>query len=87
MPPSSLLLVAMERLLWIGVGLLTVGIIAGHLSPGGLVVNTHLFLAYGTWACYTVLLLTKAFRGMSGRKLSFAAVAVFLAALSVFISI
>jgi ABC-type uncharacterized transport system permease subunit len=87
MPPARLLLVSLERLLWVGTGLLTVGVIAGFLMPRQQAINPHLGLAIAVWLTYLALLGFKTLRGMTGRKLALGAVAVFLIALSVFASL
>jgi ABC-type uncharacterized transport system permease subunit len=87
MPPAHLLLVSLERLLWVGAGLLTIGVAAGFLMPRQQAINPHLALAIGVWLAYLALLAFKTIRGMTGRKLALAAVTVFLAALLVFASV
>lgn len=83
LPPVRELLQSMMRLLWIGCGLLTIGIVAGFLMPrtGGM---GHLIAAVMTWIGYVVLLLVKAVRGLTGRRMSLAAVGLFLISLTVF---
>lgn len=87
MPSAHLLLVSMERLMWIGTGLLTVGLVAGLMMRGRPGVNPHLVMAFLAWFSYLALLVFKVARGISGRKLSLAAVGIFLVSLLVFASI
>jgi ABC-type uncharacterized transport system permease subunit len=83
LPPVRELLVSMQRLLWIGLAMLTVGVVAGFAMPrsGG---NAHLVVATVVWVAYTVLVVVKQFRGMTGRRFSLAAVLLFVVSLSVF---
>jgi len=87
MPPAHLLLVSMERLLWLGTGLLTVGVIAGFLMPPAEDARPHFVAAMAVWVAYLVLVVVKAVRGMTGRKLALAAVGIFLLSLLVFLSV
>lgn len=83
LPPARELLISVERLLWLGLGLLTIGVIAGLLMPHkGL--NGHFIAALAVWASYAVLLIMKRVRGMTGRKISSAAVVLFVMSLLVF---
>lgn len=87
MPPAHLLLLSLERLLWVGTGLLTLGVAAGFMMPRQQTINPHLMIAIGVWLAYLALLGFKTFRGMTGRKLALAAVAIFLLSLLVFTSV
>ncbi len=84
LPPAHELLVSLERLLWLGTGLLTFGIIAGFLMPRTTPVHSHLMIALIVWIGYSGLLAVKSVRGLTGRKLALAAVAMFLFSLIVF---
>lgn len=83
LPPVRELLNSMVRLLWLGTVLLTVGIVAGFLMPheGG---YGHFIAAIVTWVGYLILLIIKTLRGMTGRRMSLAAVGMFLLSLTVF---
>ncbi|MBN8456431.1 MAG: cytochrome c biogenesis protein CcsA [Verrucomicrobia bacterium] len=87
MPPAHSLLVSLERMLWVGTGLLTLGVLAGVFmgpaehSPG------HFFAAIAVWTAYVGLLVFKTFRGMTGRKLALASVAIFVVSLLLFFSV
>jgi ABC-type uncharacterized transport system permease subunit len=83
LPPVRDLLKSMVRLLWLGVGLFSVGMIAGFLMPrqGG---ETHLYAALGIWICYAVLLVVRQVRGLTGRRTAVVAVLLFVGSLSVF---
>jgi ABC-type uncharacterized transport system permease subunit len=83
LPPVRELLISIERLLWLGLGLLTVGIVAGFLMPHhGL--NGHFIAALAVWAAYATLLSMKRVRGLTGRRISFTAVVLFVMSLLVF---
>jgi len=85
LPPVRELLVSLERLLWLGMVLLTVGIVAGILMPhetdGGW---KHVFVAAGVWGGYVALMVVKRVRGITGRKFALGAVALFVFSLGVF---
>jgi ABC-type uncharacterized transport system permease subunit len=96
LPPVRGLLVSLERLLWLGCGLLTLGILAGFLMPHGKEspglapggghsrVIGHLLAALAVWAGYFGLLIVKTVRGLTGRQLALLAVAWFVLSLGVF---
>jgi ABC-type uncharacterized transport system permease subunit len=84
LPPIRELLVSMERLLWLGGALLTVGIVAGFLMPHTQSAWGHLIAAVAVWAAYWVLLGVKQVRGMTGRRFSLSAVLLFILSLVVF---
>ena len=85
LPPVRELLVSLERLLWLGMFLLTIGLIAGilmpHENPGAW---KHVFIATGVWTSYLALIVIKRVRGMTGRRFSLGAVALFVLSLVVF---
>ena len=84
LPPVRELLGSLERLLWLGGGLLTIGVAAGLIMPrtGGSL--GHLIAACAVWTAYAALLLIKTLRGLTGRRLSLAAVVLFVLSLGVF---
>lgn len=84
LPPVPELLVSLERLLWLGMVLLTVGVIAGVLMPLGKGAMAHLIAAVGVWLGYVILMVTKRVRGMTGRRFALGAVALFVLSLGVF---
>jgi len=84
LPPAHELLVSLERLLWLGSGLLTLGIIAGFLMPRTTSLHSHLLVAMAVWVGYAGLLAVKTVRGLTGRKLALSAVAMFILSLVVF---
>ena len=92
LPPVRELLVSLERLLWLGCGLLTVGVVAGFLMPHGndvggyarLSGHLHLLTALIVWAGYAGLLAVKVVRGLTGRRLSLLVVGMFFFSLVVF---
>ncbi|MEM1083730.1 MAG: cytochrome c biogenesis protein CcsA [Verrucomicrobiota bacterium] len=83
LPPVRELLTSMQRLLWIGMGMLTIGVVAGFAMPrtGG---TAHLIAAVVVWLAYLALLVVKQSRGMTGKRFSLAVVLLFVVSLSVF---
>ena len=83
LPPARELLVSLQRLLWLGCGLLTAGIIAGMLMPrtGS---ASHLIIATLVWLGYAALIFTQQTRGLTGRRLSWCALLGFVISLAVF---
>ncbi|WP_035614416.1 cytochrome c biogenesis protein CcsA [Haloferula sp. BvORR071] len=83
LPPVRELLKSMVRLLWIGVVLLSIGVVAGFMMPrqGG---GAHLVAASGVWIGYALLLGVRQVRGLTGRRLAVVAVLLFVGSLSVF---
>lgn len=83
LPPVRELLISMQRLLWLGMAMLTVGVVAGIMMPhtGGM---AHLIAAIAVWFAYLVLIVIKQARGMTGRRFSTAVVLLFVVSLSVF---
>lgn len=84
LPPVRELLISLVRLLWLGIGLLTIGIIAGFLMPQSESALGHLIAALAVWVAYAALLGIKTVRGLTGRRLSLVAVALFVLSLGVF---
>ena len=83
LPPVRELLKSMVRLLWIGVALLSIGVVAGFLMPrqGG---TAHLLAACAVWIGYALLLGVRQVRGLTGRRTAMVAVVLFVGSLSVF---
>lgn len=84
LPPVRELLVSLERLLWLGTGLLTLGILAGMLMPHDKGSFRHMGLALAVWTSYAVLLEIKTARGLTGRRFSLLVVTLFILSLGVF---
>ena len=89
LPPVRELLVSLGRLLWLGEGLLTIGILAGVLMPhdgktNGHMLAGHLIFAVAVWAGYAVLLLVLTVRGLTGRRLALVTAGWFILSLGVF---
>jgi ABC-type uncharacterized transport system permease subunit len=86
LPPVRNLLDCMRKLLWVGIVLLTLGIIAGffmeHQSGWA-----HWIAAVLVWCSYVGLMLMQVWRGMSGRRFTLAVVILFLVSLMVFASL
>ena len=83
LPPARELLVSLQRLLCLGGGLLTLGIVAGILMPrtGS---PAHLMMATFVWLGYAALIFTQLKRGLTGRRLSWCALLGFVISLAVF---
>lgn len=84
LPPVRELLVSLERLLWLGGALLTIGITAGFIMPHDSSALGHLLAALAVWTGYAVLLGVKTMRGLTGRRLSLLTVVMFILSLGVF---
>ena len=84
LPPVRELLISLVRLLWLGAVLLTIGIIAGFLMPRTTGAWGHLIAAVAVWVSYVLLIGIKTVRGLTGRRLSLSAVALFILSLVVF---
>ena len=84
LPPVRELLISLQRLLWLGTGLLTAGIIAGFVMPHSDSAIGHLIAAVIVWSAYVTLSIIKQVRGLTGRRLSLFTVALFVLSLGVF---
>ena len=83
LPPVRELLVSMQRLLWLGMAMLTIGVVAGFMM-GRTGDANHLIAAVLVWLAYVALIIVKQVRGMTGRRFSMAVVLLFVVSLSVF---
>jgi len=84
LPPARELSAIVKRLLLLGFGLLTLGLIAGLVMEKSDGWGKHLIVALVQWLAYAVLLLINWRRGMPPRKFAWAAVIVFLFSLLIF---
>lgn len=84
LPPARDLNKVVERLLWLGFALLTLGLICGLVMEKSGAANKHLYVALGQWFAYTLLLALEWKRGMPPRKLAIAAVVLFVLSLMIF---
>lgn len=84
LPTARELLVSLCRLLWIGVVLLTIGIVAGFLMPQETGALPHLVAAMSIWTAYVALLAVHRFRGLAGRLLAKSTIVLFILSLAVF---
>jgi ABC-type uncharacterized transport system permease subunit len=84
LPPIRELLISMNRLLGVGLLLLTVGVIAGFIMPHTSDALSHLVAALCTWIAYSALWSIHRMRGLTGRRFSLAAVVLFFLSLAVF---
>lgn len=84
LPPVRELLVSLERLLWLGLALLSLGLLAGFLMPHDGRAIAHRITALAIWAGYAMLLGIHAVRGLTGRRFSLLAVGLFILSLGIF---
>lgn len=84
LPPVRELIFSLTKLLWLGTGLLTIGIIAGFLMPNEGASTAHFSAAIAVWISYFTLLIIKQVRGLTGKRLSLCTVALFVLSLGVF---
>lgn len=84
LPPVRELLISLTRLLWLGTGLLTIGILAGFLMPHAGSPTAHFTCAIAVWVAYCTLLVVKQVRGITGKRLSLITVGLFVLSLGVF---
>ena len=83
LPSVHNLIDSTKRLLLIGLIILTIGIIAGFLTPN-LHFDRHLVVASLVWLAYAALVIIAYFRGLPPRKLAFASVTLFVVSLLAF---
>lgn len=83
LPSVHNLIDSTKRLLLIGLLILTIGVIAGFLTPN-LDFNSHLIVAAVVWVAYTILVALAYFRGLPPRQLAFSSVFLFLISLLAF---
>ena len=84
LPPARELSKIVKRLVIVGFGLLTLGLIFGLVMKWSDGSGKHLFVALGLWFAYGVLILVEWRRGMPPRKFAIAAVALFVFSLMIF---
>ncbi|MBK1830662.1 cytochrome c biogenesis protein CcsA [Verrucomicrobiaceae bacterium R5-34] len=84
LPPVRELNRVVMRLLVLGFSILTLGIICGLMMERAETLSTHLIVAVFQWLAYAVLLFIEWRRGMPPRKLSLAAVILFILSLLIF---
>lgn len=83
LPPARELLYVQKRLLWMGIGLLSVGLLAGAQMPHKGAWQ-HFVAAIVVWMCYALLLGVLQWRGLTGRRMSLLSVVFFILSLLVF---
>ncbi len=83
LPSVHNLIDSTKRLLFVGLVILTIGIIAGFLSPN-FNVNSHLIVASIVWIAYLILVAITSFRGLPPHKLAFSSVILFAISLLAF---
>jgi len=84
LPPARELSKIVRRLLMLGFGLLTLGLVCGLVMEKSGGMGKHLYVALGQWVAYGLLVILEWRRGMPPRKLAIAAVALFLLSLMIF---
>jgi len=84
LPPARELSRIVKRLILLGFGLLTLGMICGLVMEKSEGLGKHLVVALGQWVAYGILLLVEWRRGMPPRMLAFAAVGLFVLSLLIF---
>lgn len=84
LPPARELSKIVERLLILGFGLLTLGLICGLVMEKTGAAAKHLYVALGQWAAYAILVIWEWRRGMPPRKFALAAVILFALSLLIF---
>ncbi|GHC56689.1 cytochrome c biogenesis protein CcsA [Roseibacillus persicicus] len=83
LPSVHNLIDSTKRLLLIGLVILTIGIVAGFLTPN-LGFNVHLVVASIVWIAYAVLVSLAYVRGLPPHKLAFSSVVLFLVSIFAF---
>ena len=83
LPSIHHLIDSIKRLLLMGLVILTVGIIAGFLTPN-LDFNRHLIVASAVWVAYAILVALAFFRGLPPHKLALSSVLFLLISLLAF---
>lgn len=83
LPPARELGLVVKRLLWLGLSILTFGVVSGVImeSPHG--AGKHLVAAAAMWVAYLILLIVMGWRGMPPKR--FATITVFLFVFSLLI--
>lgn len=84
LPPARELNRIVKRLVMLGFGLLTMGLICGLVMEKTEGLGKHLYVALGQWFAYGLLILVEWRRGMPPRKFAIAAVALFVFSLMIF---
>ena len=84
LPPVRTLVSSTVRLLWIGIALMTVGMVSGYLMAG-VSSQAHLNVARVVWLAYFILLVIYHWRGITPRRFALTAILFFLASLGVFV--
>lgn len=84
LPPARTLLESIVRLVGLGTGILTVGIVTGFMMERGGDATGHLIAAVATWVAYVGLLVWHHLRGWTPRRLVWGVNVVFVLSLLVF---
>ena len=86
LPPARDLIGVVRRLLVLGLGVLTLGVVCGVMMKADTDgPSRHLLMAIGLWLSYAVLLVVTWWRGMPPRKLALATVVLFALSLLIFL--
>ncbi|MBT8035984.1 MAG: cytochrome c biogenesis protein [Verrucomicrobiae bacterium] len=84
LPPARELSDVVRRLLILGFGLLTIGLVCGLVMEKADGLGRHLIVALGQWFAYGILIGVEWRRGMPARKLAILTVALFVLSLMIF---
>lgn len=85
LPPVRELGLVVRRLLWLGLFLLTLGVVSGIvMKTSGETAARHLYAAAGQWVAYLLLLVISAWRGLPPKRFATATVVLFFCSLLIF---
>lgn len=83
LPPVSSLISSQARLIWIGLVLMTVGMVSGYMMEG-VSKDAHLNVARAVWLAYFIMMVIYHWRGITPRRFSVAVMVFFVGSLGVF---
>lgn len=84
LPPICDLSAVVRRLLWLGFGVLTLGVVSGVVMESSGNAVSHLIAAAGQWIAYLLLLIWMSWRGMPPKRLAVVSVVLFVLSLLIF---
>lgn len=84
LPPVFQLIAVTKRLLWVGLGILTVGILSSLKMKNVMEHLPHLWAALGVWGAYLVYLLWGQIKGMTPRTFAKICCLLFVLSLAIF---
>jgi ABC-type uncharacterized transport system permease subunit len=83
LPPASTLIASVVRLVWLGLAVMTAGMVSGYLMAGK-TGGAHLTVARAVWVAYFGLMLIHHWRGITPRRFCVVVILFFLGSLGVF---